>query len=178
MQIQNPEIPIEIRMDIHFDENILAQQLSVGRGIIVTNKRISKTLLQQFRPNIPALVYVITEEDEPQFIQDIRDLGINIVLLTHLPPEIAIPKRINYYEVGKINQYKYEPKEVVDTLKKDIENLYFKSNKLVADGGKLYMSNVSRLAGDEYTDDFTFYKAVDSPEFWQELQFMTLVKKV
>ena len=99
-------------------------------------------------------------------------------MLTHLPPEIAIPKRINYYEVGKINQYKYEPKEVVDTLKKDIENLYFKSNKLVADGGKLYMSNVSRLAGDEYTDDFTFYKAVDSPEFWQELQFMTLVKKV
>jgi hypothetical protein len=176
--IANPEHPIEIRMDIHFDEAVLAQQLQLCRAIIITNKRINKDLLKRFRGHIATLAYVIDDNDEPAFIKDIKDVGIHIALQTYLTDEQIQDKKINYYEYGNINILAGESKEVVDKLKPDIDNLYYRSNKLVADGDKLFSSNCARVNGDEITNDFSYYKASDCPEFWRDLPFMTVVKQV
>lgn len=177
IQIHNPEVPIEIRMDIEFNEEVLAQQLSTAKAIVITNKRINKALLAQFRPNISALVYVIDESDEPQFIKDIQDLGLNIILLSRLEPEQINNKKINYYEHGKINQFKIETPEVIEKIKSNINSLYYRSNKLVAESNKLFMSNAARITQEEMANDFTYHKVTDIPEFWQDLQFMTIVKR-
>jgi hypothetical protein len=177
LQVANPEVPVEIRMDIHFNENVLAQQLTLCKAIIITNKRINKAILGQYRQQITALVYVVTNEDEPTFIDDIKDLGIPIVLMTHLTPEEIQPKKLAYYQNGKINPYDKAPQEKIDAIKADIDNLYFRSNKLVTDGGKVFMTNVCRITNQEITSDFNYYKVVDIPEFWHDLPFMTVVKR-
>jgi hypothetical protein len=178
IQIQHPESPLEIRMDIEFNEQVLVQQLTLCKGIIVTKKRINKNILKQFKPNITALIYEITEDDEPLFINDIKDLGINIILISHLSSDAIRNKKINYYEFGKINQIEPESLDKINPLKEEISNLYFRSNKIVCSNGKFYMGNAARILNEEITNDFNYYKVHDHPEFWKELAFMSIVKKV
>ncbi len=178
VNIPNPEIPIEIRMDLNFNEDVLAKQLSVSKGIIITNKKINKDLLVRFKMNIAALVYVLEEEDEPEFISDLKTLGIPITLMSFLPEEKISDKKINYYETGVINSLKQESEEKIKSIKDNIESLYFRSNKLLIEDNKTYMSNLARINGDELQNDFSFFKVKDSPEFWKELPFLYLVKKI
>ena len=174
--VNSPEIPIEIRMDIHFDENVLAQQLSMCRGLVITNKRINKDLLKQFKGNINALVYIVEENDEPAFIDDIRELGLTIVLLSYLSSDEIQKKKINYYKHGKINSP--PPENITFDIKNNIESLYFRTNKLVSSDGKTYNGNVCRIADKELTSDFEYYKAKDCLEFWRELPFSIIVQKI
>ena len=176
-QVSNPEVPIEVRMDLHFDERVLEEQLNFCRALIVTNKRINRELLKKYRQNIAGLIYVVEEEgDDPKFITEIRDLAITIILISYLSDEQLQSKKIDYYEHGKINIVPPEQPEKWDDLKKNMNSLYFKSNKVVAQDGKLFCGNVSRIQGDVLENDFDYYKAVDIPEFWRELPFMTVVK--
>jgi hypothetical protein len=174
--ILNPESPIEIRMDIHFDEKVLAEQLNMCKAVIVTNKKINKTILHQFKSNIAALIYIIEENDEPQFIADVKDLGFPIVLLSRLTEEQIQPKKINYYEHGKINIIEPEQKEKWETIKKDFDKIYYRSTKLVSKDGKIFNNIVGLIKNEESISDLDYYKAIDVPEFWQELPFMTLVE--
>lgn len=178
INISNPESPVEIRMDLNFDEKILAQQLSFSKGIVITDKAIDKNLLKQFRQNIVALVYDIKTNDDPSFIQDIKDIGLNIYFITSIPEDELVKKKINYYEIGKINALKIETEDTVSKLKKDMDKLWFRSNKIVLQDDKAYMSNVGRIEGQQCPNDFEFVKAKDCPEFWKELVFMNIVKRI
>jgi hypothetical protein len=178
IQFDNPQIPIEIRMDIEFNEQVLAEQLSRTKGIVITNKRINKSIFQQLKANVSAIVYEITENDEPKFIEDIKDLGIPILLISSLPAEKIQEKKINYYQLSKINEIVPEKEELINNLKKDIDKLYFQSNKMVFAVDKVYMGNASRIAKEEIINDFNYNKVIDSPDFWKELQFCQIAKKI
>lgn len=174
--IVNPEIPIDIRMDLHFDEKVLEEQLNFCKAVIISDKRIDKNILKKYKHNIATLAYIVTENDEPDFISDIRDIGLNIVLTSYSSEEELKNKKINYYEHGKINVIEPEQKDKWDFIKENINDIYFRSNKVVSQDGKLYGGNVCRIQGDELKNDFEYYKAIDIPEFWKELPYMTLVK--
>ena len=178
VQLFNPEIPVEIRMDIEFNENILAQQLSIGKGIIITDKPINLNLLKQFKPNIPTLIYEVKENDNPEFIVAVKKIGIPSAVITYLPVEKLESKKIHYYEHGKINVIKNESQEAIDILKKDIDNLYYRSNKIILSNNKFYLSNAARAKDIDVKSDFDYQKVIDAPEFWQELNYMHIVKKV
>jgi hypothetical protein len=62
-----PEVPMTVRLDIHFDEQILAQVLSTGRKVnIVTKRALSVPLLHQFRAQVLTYAHEITPGvDEP-----------------------------------------------------------------------------------------------------------------
>ena len=174
--ITNPEAPIEIRMDLHFNETILQEQLQYCRALVITNKRIDKNILKTFKDRIVGLVYLIEENDDPQFISDIQNIGLNIVLMSYLTEEQIQPKKINYYEHGKINVVEPEQKEKWEEIRSKIGNLYFKTNKILSDNGNVYAGIISRKQNEEIKDDFRYYKVIDVPEFWNELPFMTLVE--
>jgi hypothetical protein len=173
----NPQMPIEIRMDLEFNEQVLAEQLSRTKAIVITNKRINKSLLQQLKPNISAIVYDIPEKDEPKFIDDIKDLGIPILLISSLPTSTIIEKKIDYYQFSKINELQIEKEGVINNLKKDIDKLFYQSNKIVFANDKIYMGNMARLNNQEIPNDFHYNKVIDHPDFWKELQFFHIVKK-
>ena len=67
--------------------------------------------------------------------------------------------------------------EVTELINRDIDSLYFQSNKLVFEDGKVYSGQVGRVKKEEIINDFTMYKLVITPELWRELPFMFIVKK-
>ncbi len=178
IQVQSPETPMEMRMDIEYNPEVLAQQLSISKGIIVTNKPIDVRLLKQFKQNIAALVYIIDEQDSPQFILDVKPIGLTIVLISYLDAAIIQSKKINYYEHGKINKIEPEKPETIEKLRVDIDKLYYRSNKIVFAKDKVYMGNSARLTDKPITSDFEYQKCVDCDEFWKELPFCTIIKKI
>lgn len=176
--IASPESPIEIRMDSHFDEDVLEKQLNLCKGIIVTNKRINVAMLKKMRQHIAAIVYLIEENDEPQFVADIREVAVAIHLVTRLPEEKLLPKKINYYEYGNITVIEHEKAEKIDSLRAELPNLFFRSNKIVAEDTKFYGCEATRQNKLELGSDFEFQEVIDKPEFWNDLPFMRIVKPV
>lgn len=177
IQLPNPEFPLEIRMDLEFNEEILSKQLSLSKALIITKKRINKNILVNFKSNIVAVCYEITENDEPKFVEDLKTLGLGIYLISYLDNDTINNKKINYYEFGVINQIKNESESKVASLKEEVDKLYYKCNKIMFSDSKVYMGNLGRVSNQEIKDDFTYYKVIDSPEFWKDLQFLTVIKK-
>lgn len=175
--VNDPNGIVEVRMDLLHDENVLFQQLNICKCNIICNKPVNFQLLKQFRERIPNLLYEVTENDDPSFIPPLKKLGFPIVVFTDLTEEQIAPKKINYYEDAKINSLKREKKEKIEELRKDAENLYYRSNKIMMANGKFYYSNAARLAGIEAVNEVEFQKVIDTPDFWKELNFMHLVKK-
>ena len=178
IQLTNPEIPIEIRMDLNFDENFLAQQLNLCRAIIFTNKPINLDILQKFKPNIFAVTYIVeNDNDNPEFCKQVRNLGVQVSLYSFLSQEEIDKKKIFYYEIDRINQAYIPSSETKQLITQSIDSLYFRSNKLVFEENKVFMGHTARDKGEEGLNDFTYQKLVISPELWKELPFMMIVKK-
>jgi hypothetical protein len=177
VQLPNPEQPLEIRMDLNFDEQILAQQLSISKGAIITQRPINKELLRQFKPNIAAVVYEVKEDDDATFIDTLKELSIPAILISYLPTEVIREKKIKYYEHGRISEIKPASEELVAKLRVDIDKLYFRSNKIMCSEGKFYMGNAARVQNVELNDDFEYQKVTDIPEFWRDIDFVRIVRK-
>jgi hypothetical protein len=177
-QLPNPEIPIEIRMDLNFDEQILAQQLSFCKGAIITNRPINKDLLKGLRPNIAAIVYEITEDDEPQFVESLKEIGIQTVLISYLPTDKIQEKKISYYDHGKITEIKLATPELIEKLRVDIDKLYYRSNKIMSSQGKFFMGNATRVQNIELTNEFEYQKVNDTTDFWRDIDFVRIIKKL
>jgi hypothetical protein len=178
LQITDPNAPVEIRMDIKFDEKVLEQQLNLCKGVVVTNKRIDKEVLKRSRRNLAALVYLIEADDDPKFIQDIKDIAVPIHFVSRLTSEEVEAKKIKYYEYGKITLIERETDAKIEELRKDLPNLFFRSNKIVLDDGKYYANESLRNAKLELESDFSYQEVIDSPEFWRDLPFMRIVKPI
>lgn len=178
--INNPEQPVEIRADIFYDEKILTHHLSyLKKAVIITDKRIPINLLSFFKKNIAAIVYKVTEkDDEPKFVQELINNGLQVVLLSDLNDELLRVKKINYYEYGNIHKTDNYKSEDLEKFKKDIDKLYFKSCKLIASNNKIYNNygfverDIPLINNDEYQ------LVIDTPDFWKDLEFYLIAKKI
>jgi hypothetical protein len=174
-----PEQPIEIRTDIFFDEKLLAHHLNYWqKAVVVTDKPLPIQLLKAFKPHIAMLSYVVTENDEPKFAQDVVQAGLPLLLMSRLTPEQIQAKKISYYEFGMINRFPEPKTENIAELQKGLSNLYYRSCKLIASQGKIFGSHADREANLPLLNDFEYHKAIDSPNFWQDADFYTFVKKL
>lgn len=177
--INNSADQIEIRMDLHFDENILAHHLSyLKKAIVITDKPISLKLLSYFKSNIAIVGYRITENDNPDFFAQMIKLGLPCVLLSSLEGDILTNKKLNYYEYAHINPMIFPKKEKVEEIRKDLEGLYFKSCKLIASGDKIYGSHASVDKNVILTKDSEYQSVIDTPSFWEDLEFFTIIKVI
>jgi hypothetical protein len=170
--------PIEVRMDLNFNESILERQLQVSSCAIVTNKRVSLDLLQKYKGHVAAVVYEIDKNDDPSFAHEVRALGLNLLLISYLSNDDIREKKINYYDLGLINKMPEPPLDLVEKLKSDMPKLYFKSNKIISSNGQFFMTDAARVTNQPITNDWEYFKAQDIPEFWRNLPFMTIVSKV
>lgn len=179
MILPNPEAPVEIRADLYQDDSLLPYFFSNFKMcVVITNRRINLNLLKNFKQSIASIVYKIEENDDPKFIEEIVSLGIPIILISELPKEILSKKKIKYYEYGKINPTIQPNQEIIEKLKLDIDNLYYRSIKLIASNGKMYSSHAHLDGEIEMQNDHEYVKVIDTPKFWNDLDFYTIVKKI
>lgn len=177
--LAQPEQPIEIRCDLHFDVQILTQQLNYWqKAVLITDKPIDINLLRHFKPRIAFVVYYITENDAPSFVRDVAQLGIPLVLVSRLSPDVIQQKKLQYYEYGVINVVNPTDETTIQNLRKDLDVLYYRSCKIIASNGKIFKSHADEEAGKVSDNEFEYHRVIDSPKFWQDLDFFTIVKKI
>ena len=174
-----PEQPIELRADLHFDEKMLAHHMTYWQKcVIVTDKPLPIPMLKHFKSHIVLVAYHIGERDSDTFAKEVSATGIPIALLSRLPEEEIQKKKIRYYEYGVIAKIPDPDPKVLEDLRKQSGELFYRSCKLVAANGQIYGSHSDREANKPLTNDFEYHRVIDSPLFWQDLDFYTLVKKL
>ena len=160
-------------MDYHFNEENLIKQLQISKCGIVTDKPINLEILERYRPNIAHLIYQIEEHDNPKFISHARKLGINVMLVSRLPDEKISDKKINYYDVARINHIEEPEEELVAKLEK-LDNLFYKSNKVIMSERQTFSSFPKYQKG---TPSMGNFEAVECSEgFFDDLDHFHIVK--
>ncbi|NBW12809.1 MAG: lipopolysaccharide heptosyltransferase family protein [Caulobacteraceae bacterium] len=152
------ENPI-VRMDYCFNEIVLEQLLQQKKCIIFTNKPIKKEIIEKYKSNINQIIYIIEEENSPNFVKLLKINSINYILLSFLAEEVLNKFKLDYLDYNLIINKKHKTKE--DFNIKNINNLHYKSSRtLYGAEGKF----ISRYDWINKNGD----KVVDDPEFWKE----------
>ena len=174
---------IYTRMDLDFNEGMLDAQLQMYPCSIVTDRPISAPLINKYKSRIHEMVYIITDNDDPKFAKFLESQRISYSLMTRLPKEEASKKKINYMDLenAAILKIKEYPEEV-ENLKKDIDNLYYISARLLLSRGKSYYNeaDISDLPEEDQPVEHVsqIAKAKDSPRFWENLHKSLVLKRV
>jgi hypothetical protein len=175
--INNPEATVELRMDLSFNLQILVQQLQyLKKAVIVTDRPIDLKIIKHFKANISLLVYRLTQEDSPEFIKEVISTGVSTIILSEMSDEEIEKKKIKYFEFGKIHKVLPPNAEKVAELQKDTSNLFYRSAKIIGSKKAVYPSHAAREKGVALANDFEYSKVIDSPSFWQDLEFYTIVR--
>ena len=159
-----------MRMDYHFDERYLSQQLQTGKCTIVTNKPIDLNLLRNFKPNIKELVYILDGNHDPKFAAAVQSLGINCPMLSELSDEYVSSIKMDYMDLGVIHLKRGSKPKAVEGI--NIDKLYYRSKKYTLSNGRIFPSKAAYLHNlpiDNF--DVNFCKTIDDPEFWKEEEY-------
>ncbi len=76
-----------VRMDLNFSEEVLTEQLKRGKVSIYTDKAVDINIIKTFQENIIEVVYEIKEENDPDFCEKVKSLGVQCNLVSFLPNE-------------------------------------------------------------------------------------------
>jgi hypothetical protein len=162
-QLINPDsIPIAnpiIRMDYSFNEQGLEIFLQKKKCIIVTDKPINTELLKHYQSNIPQLMYIIDDNNDSNFVKELKKLGINYVLISYLNDNDLNKYKINYMDYNLIFQKTYNNKK--QTNIQDVSNMFYISSKIIVSSQGQFNSKFDWL-------NKNGRKVVDDPEFWKE----------
>jgi hypothetical protein len=166
---------LDMRMDQEFNENALAQQLQNNRCRVFTDKRINIDLLKNFKQNIDALFYFVSENDDPIFVKQVSELGIRMTILSKMSESAIAAKKIHYYEYGNINTAPTPKKELIEKLK-STKNLYYKSCQSVYSNNKIYSSFAAKKLDKPRTGEFE--PVIDSQDFWEDVDNFFFVEMI
>jgi hypothetical protein len=160
-----------MRMDYEFNEEALQEQLKRNNCSIVTSKPIRSDILKTYKPNIAQIIYNLDESHDLNFVKVLKSLGIPYVLSTDLSEEFVKSIKLEYMDYQQIIRVVKSKKEDVKNLK-DLNNLYYNSNKITISKGQIYNSKAAYLKGIPFENKPI--KVIDIPEFWEEAKYFYL----
>ena len=163
-------------MDLLFNEENLARQLSVGKCVPFTDKEIDLRLISTFRENIPYLIYEIKENDNPQFVKKLTSMGIKVALISRLDEEAVTKKKMDYLDFGLIKIFKKDENFI--KRYKDKNNIYYKSIRGLLSDKKIYASTEGWKTDSPIKHRYEASKCQDFEEISYELDALHILKKL
>lgn len=154
--IENPIV----RMDYIFNEEFLEEILKTKNTIIFTNKPIKKSIIEKYKSKIRQLIYIIDEDNNPDFVKLLKNNSVNYILLSFLEENILNKFKINYLDYNLIISKKHKTKE--DTNIQYSDNLYYKSSRVILSSKGQHISRFDWIHNNKN-------KVVDHPDFWKEV---------
>lgn len=136
---------IFIRMDEHFSEANLNEQLKNCKASIVTDRMISPELLEQRRGNIKKVFYKINQNSDPSILPVMENLHISFDLMSSLDDDLLNREKIKYLDFSRINKLNKVDLSFLDEI--DKTKVRFKTSKIIIKSGKMYASRSDLLAG-------------------------------
>jgi hypothetical protein len=184
---------VNIRMDYHFDENNLANTIATGRKVnIFTNKPINPALLSHFKPNISGIFYEISMEDSPEYVKEIKKLGIQIKFFTKNDSEEYVSDlRAKFFDVHNAiekitfptkQNYLEDAASYCDTTIESLaeaSSLFYRSNKLLLSNGQIFISKAAWMQEKPIPSvERNVQQVIDIPEFWEDYQHFRIFKNL
>lgn len=170
---------IVMRLDINNNLVILQNQLSLNPCQIFTDQPIPIEILQRFRQNILGVVYIIKENNNPEFIKVLIENKIGYQLISDLPIEKLNPIKLDYLDYGVIIPIS---KEIPEKLKNiDLSKVYVKTSKLLLSKGKFYNSFQSYINGTDFNPQKNEPIKIDIRNInllWNESDFCLFLEKI
>lgn len=169
-----PNAPFNIRYDYHQNLDILNKTLHTRKCLIYTDVEIDLNLLKYHKDKILILIFNINEKNSnPNYFESLKKIGINFQLVSFLDDEKLNSIKIDYFDIGNINKQFLIDKNYIKNI--NINNLYFKTNKLILSNNKIYPSNAHRLLDIEIKEN---NEIIDTSKFWEESNFFLFYEKV
>ena len=175
-----PPPNISIRMDYEFNEQGLAENLSVMKSNVVTDRAINPNLITQLKQNINQLVYLVTDNNEPNFVKFLMNSAIEFALVSQLPEEKIQKYKRNYMDYGVIAYREQITRDMIDKDNKlKDKKLFFKSNKFILSKGKVFHDKASWQRDlPANTLDKRIAPVIDCNDFWDDFDnYCILTKK-
>ena len=172
------DVPLNIRYDYLENPNVLAQQLSVRKGLIITDKIINLNILSNFKPNIIGVIYEITDNHDPKFAEQVKKLGIPIKLVTKWSEEKLNSIKLDYFDIGLIEVESVRSKKGVKNSNLISDDTLFKTNKVILSKGKFYSSKnhwLFDIPRKDFNDNVS--QIINTDKFFEELDYFYLFNK-
>jgi len=175
----NPEQMVEIRLDSPFykEEDFFYLLMQYKKSVLIMDKPVNLNILKQFKQNIAMVVFKITEVDQKEYLAQLEALGLKTMLVSELPEARISELKIKYYEFGLIIKVEQVAEEKISELKKEVNRLFFRSSKITASDSKFYASAAAVAKESPIQNNDEYQKVIDSPDFWKDLDFYTIVKR-
>ncbi len=167
--------PLSIRYDKGGEENNVYKQLSFRRCVVLTDKPLNTDILSQLRQNVERIIFVVKEDSKPDFIAKVANAGIQIGLISRLEESSLNLKKLDFSDVGIIEQIKpgRKPDSVTNPNK-----TFFKTGKRIISREKMFLSYAHELENKNLDnpsiDEDTI---VDSDLFWNDIENYLVYEK-
>lgn len=168
-----------IRMDLNFNEDVLRKQLESCECSIITTRPLSDEILNKHHKKIVELVYYIEDDNDPSFIQKVKEKSITYLLRSRKEKEQTSDFKLDYLDYGLVNQMPARSQNDFEELK-GLENLYYKSTHFIIHNNKFYPSTAAYSKNIQGGPSMQHdpQPVIDDPLFWEEEEhFHFFVKK-
>jgi hypothetical protein len=167
-----------LRMDLEFSQENLIKQLQIGKATIYTDKSIDLNLLNSLKNNIVEIIYEVKEDNSPSFCEQVSKLGIKCHLISNLPEDKINQLKLQYMDIGNISkQYIFSKDSLPNHESLDVNNLYYRSKKIICKNDSMYLSEAALEKGIKSNSSFDVQKVIDIPSFWKNLDAFSILKK-
>ena len=155
---------IRIRMDIHFDENVLVQILnSAGRQVeIITSKHLNENLVESFKPKISKITYN-AERFNADFLKYLKHSGLNFELNCTKEKNLS-EERVKFFNYEMVLCDKKEAAKKLKEKYKDLKHSFkFYSGRFYVSGNETFAS---------------LSKSTDDIQFWNDAKYFRVYESV
>ena len=171
-----------VRMDYHYNVDIMKEQLKVNKGLIVTDKPIPLKDIAEVKGRINQIIFLV---DSPSYDKNFsRDLDKNNVpnsVFSKLEGDNLSQLKFDLLDLDKKIQIidKKDKKLLPNYKELDFSKLKFRSRKFILEGDTIYPGKAAYF--NKISVPSFFYKPIpiiDSPDFWEEMDFFWITESI
>ena len=168
-----------MRMDLNFNEENLLKQLQACPCSVITSQPLSDFIIDNYHKQIVELVYYITDDHSPEFIEKVKSKSITFLLRTRKSGSAIEDLKLDYFDLGMIQPIKEKSKDDFPELKGK-NNLYYKSKHFIVHNNNFYPGTaaLTKLKQGNPTMDHEPQEVIDEPIFWEEQDHYHFFEKV
>ena len=187
-----PQLPITVRNDLYPNEQNIFIVANNGRKLnIITNKQINLNILNQIKSNIIGITYEILENEDINYIKQLKRLGIKTRFFTKEIDQNKISNlRLKFFDVCFIEHMSDRTKKnFLDDVSKYLnfkldsdekfDNIKYRSNKFIVANNKIFTSKAAyKMNNNIQNFEQNICQVIDNEDFWSEYQFFNIFKEI
>lgn len=129
---------IAVRMDVVFNEEVLAKQAQLSKVVIYTNKPINPELLKAIKPQIIDIIFEIqnVSDFDIDWFKKLQKSGIDFKVFTRLSDDLIKPFKLDFCDLGNI--FSKNNSQLPENIR--LNETKYLSGKLVVAQDKFYSS--------------------------------------